>query len=202
MVHELSVTSVHLQNKRQSWHPSEATVRNISKNCRHKCHCRWKIGGSACFYAQIFSALLTRDIGNIGIFAEQKKKSNKWRRRRKKISVQCKNLSFLQHIVTHLTLFCGAKKGKWRRRQKKIEVQLGWCGQQPSSPCSRGSTMIFFFFFFFLQVRFLTSLFFFFFSRVGKDLFFFFFFREKKSSSPEKKKKKKIFGRKKKREKI
>ena len=33
-VHELSVTSVHLQKKRRSWHPKvpgEATVRNISK---------------------------------------------------------------------------------------------------------------------------------------------------------------------------
>ena len=34
VVHELSVTSVHLQKKRRSWHPKvpgEATVRNISK---------------------------------------------------------------------------------------------------------------------------------------------------------------------------
>ena len=29
VVHELSVTSVHSQKKRRSWHPSEATVRNI-----------------------------------------------------------------------------------------------------------------------------------------------------------------------------
>ena len=33
VVHELSVTSVHSQKKRRSWHPSEATVRNISKKC-------------------------------------------------------------------------------------------------------------------------------------------------------------------------
>ena len=53
-----------------------------------------RLRGQLVFVPKIFSALLTRDIGNIGIFAEQKKKSNKWRRRRKKIRVQCKNLSF------------------------------------------------------------------------------------------------------------
>ena len=49
----------------------------------------FKIGGSAVFVPKNFSALLSRDIGNIGncifFFAKQKKKSNKWRRRRKKI---------------------------------------------------------------------------------------------------------------------
>ena len=49
---------------------------------------RFQNRGSAVFVPKKFSALLTRYIGNIGnciFFCEEKKKSNKWRRRRKKI---------------------------------------------------------------------------------------------------------------------
>ena len=113
----------------------------------------FKIGGSAVFVPKNFSALLSRDIGNIGncIFFLRSKKKNQTNGAagEKKFRVQCKNLAFYSR-VTHRILFCEAKKEKWRRRQKKIEVQPGWCGQQPSSPWySRGSTMVFFFFFFF-----------------------------------------------------
>ena len=45
---------------------------------------------------------------------------NKWRRRRKKNRVRCKNAGLQPH--SHSTNpFLRSKKGKWRRRQKKIK---------------------------------------------------------------------------------
>ena len=46
---------------------------------------------------------------------------NKWRRRRKKNRVRCKNAGLQPH--SHSTNpFLRSKKGKWRRRRKKIRV--------------------------------------------------------------------------------
>ena len=81
----------------------------------------FKIGGSAVFVPKNFSALLTRDIGNIGnciFFLRSKKKSNKWRRRRKKFRVRCKNLAFSAQSHTS-NPFLRSKKGKIAPQAKK-----------------------------------------------------------------------------------
>ena len=107
--------------------------------------------GSAVFVPKNFSALLTRDIRNIGnciFFAEQKKSNGA--AGEKKFRVRCKNLAFYSTESHIESFFAEQKRENGAAGKKKIEVQPGWCGQQPSSPWySRGSTMGFFFFFFF-----------------------------------------------------
>ena len=107
--------------------------------------------GSAVFVPKNFSALLTRDIRNIGnciFFAEQKKSNGA--AGEKKFRVRCKNLAFCSTESHIESFFAEQKRENGAAGKKKIEVQPGWCGQQPSSPWySRGSTMGFFFFFFF-----------------------------------------------------
>ena len=104
--------------------------------------------GSAVFVPKNFSALLTRDIRNIGnciFFAEQKKSNGA--AGEKKFRVRCKNLAFYSTESHIESFFAEQKRENGAAGKKKIEVQPGWCGQQPSSPWySRGSTMGFFFF--------------------------------------------------------
>ena len=91
------------------------------------------------------------------LFAEQKENNIKWRRRRKKIGVRCKNLAFYTTESLNEPFFAEQKR-KNGAAGKKNWVQpvwygISWCGQQPSSPKKRKKLFLqicksFFFFFF------------------------------------------------------
>ena len=97
------------------------------------------------------------------LFAEQKENNIKWRRRRKKIGVRCKNLdSYTTESLNEP--FLRSKKGKMTPQAKKDWVQpvwygISWCGQQPSSPKKRKKLFLQICksFFFFSKVRFSLS---------------------------------------------
>ena len=114
----------------------------------------FKIGGSAVFVPKNFSALLTRDIGNIGncIFFAEQKKSNKWRRRRKKFRGRCKNLAFYSTELHIESFFAKQKRKNGAAGKKKLRYSLDGA---VSNPVPHGTPVVqprdFFFFFFFFS---------------------------------------------------
>ena len=97
------------------------------------------------------------------LFAEQKENNIKWRRRRKKIGVRCKNLAFYTTESLNEPFFAEQKR-KNGAAGKKNWVQpvwygISWCGQQPSSPKKRKKLFLQICksFFFFSKLRFSLS---------------------------------------------
>ena len=77
-----------------------------------------RLGGQLVFVPKIFSALLTRDIGNIGIFAEQKKNQTNGAAGEKKLGYSVKIYLFTAHSHTP-NPFLRSKKGKMAPQAKK-----------------------------------------------------------------------------------
>ena len=101
-----------------------------------------------------FSALLTRDVGNIGnFFAKQKKKNQpNGAAGEKKFRVQCKNLAFYSTESHIESFFAEQKRKNGAAGKKKLRYSLDGA---VSNPVPHGTLVvqpwIFFFFFFFFE---------------------------------------------------
>ena len=115
--------------------------------------------GSAVFVPKNFSALLTRDIRNIGnciFFAEQKKSNGA--AGEKKFRVRCKNLAFYSTESHIESFFAEQKRENGAAGKKKLRYSLDGA---VSNPVPHGTPVVqpwdFFFFFFFFFSFFQTS---------------------------------------------
>ena len=85
-----------------------------------------------------FPAPFTPSGGALYFFCGAKKNNIKWRRRRKKIGVRCKNLAFYTTESLNEPFFAEQKRKNGAAGKNFLGtacmVRDSWCGQQPSSP--------------------------------------------------------------------